>query len=255
MQIPIPTTLIPTLREFVHYLVVGDYAQAESSPGFYMSAQDVASIIADYGATLIDLPDVAMESVETEVPTSNGDWEPTTINLLTTSALASWSQGYWVGIIHLWTKEEGRSNLRLELAVYPDPQQRIEIQRLRGFPPKLIPILQELVRQLANGDYIGLEEQGRLANGWTAASLDRYMSQLVEKASRDNPGQPCYLLDMSVESFADADAYRIDGAPSSWKVDLDPQWSNGCLDYLTLQAIVQANPNGMRAQLIDYHQL
>jgi len=83
------------LRAVVRRLAAGDFALTQGVSGVIPVAPSVAEqmreYVADYGATLVELPD------ET--------WQ--------TSA-AQWMGTHWEVLIDLWTAEEGRSDLVLQ---------------------------------------------------------------------------------------------------------------------------------------------
>jgi hypothetical protein len=82
------------LREVVHQLAQGDHELAQGVRGVEPVAASVAQqmreYIADYGATLIELPE--------------DTWE---------TSVAQWMDGHWTILLDLWTAEEGRSDLVL----------------------------------------------------------------------------------------------------------------------------------------------
>src|SRR5690242_3703501 len=82
----------PVLCEIVRAFARGDYGLSRTVTGVDPVANDVAdqirSTVADYGATLVELP--------------NETWE---------TSCAQWMVGYWDVLVDLWTKEEGRSDL------------------------------------------------------------------------------------------------------------------------------------------------
>ena len=82
------------LAEVVHCLVRGDYSLEAGVSGVVPipaeTAQQIRSYIADYGATLIDLP--------------QDTWQ---------SSVAQWYGTHWDVLVDLWTAEEGPSDLVL----------------------------------------------------------------------------------------------------------------------------------------------
>ncbi len=127
-------TIVPELRDLVHQLVLGDYAHLEQA-GLVaelsaMTVERIAQVVADYGETLVDIPDEAFATAE-----------------------AYGSSGI---SFSLWTVEEGRSGLTLYVHVTGETNPAVQIERLHGFPPKLIPPLQGLIHQLVIGNYAGL---------------------------------------------------------------------------------------------------
>lgn len=83
------------LCEVVQRIVVGDYGLAEGvadvAPVSPETAEHIRASVADYGATLIELPE------ET--------WQ---------TSVAQWQGSFWDVLVDLWTKEEGRSDLVLQ---------------------------------------------------------------------------------------------------------------------------------------------
>jgi hypothetical protein len=96
---PIATEWRPVLRDIVRALVRGDYTLSGCGHQVRLRTPDVAEhmrkYIADYGATLVDLPE------ET--------W---------TTSIAQWSESQWDVFVDLWTAEEGRSDMILDLRVF-----------------------------------------------------------------------------------------------------------------------------------------
>jgi hypothetical protein len=76
----------------------GDYGLAETvksvDPLPLKVAEQIRAYIADYGATLVELP--------------SDTWE---------TSCAQWMGNHWEVLVDLWTKEEGRSDLVLGLKV------------------------------------------------------------------------------------------------------------------------------------------
>lgn len=91
---PVAGAWRPILRGVVRRLAQRDYALAEEVPGVApvspAVAEQVRAYVADYGATLVELPDEA--------------WA---------SSVAQWVGTHWEVLIDLWTAEEGRSDLVL----------------------------------------------------------------------------------------------------------------------------------------------
>ena len=83
------------LREVVRRFVEGDHHLAQGVPGVERvsaaTAEQVRDCLADYGATLIELPD--------------DTWQ---------TSVAQWMKTHWDVLVDLWTAEEGRSDLVLE---------------------------------------------------------------------------------------------------------------------------------------------
>ena len=91
---PIAGSWRPMLRDVVRRFVAGDYELEAGvlgvEPVSSKTAEHVRSCIADYGATLVDLP-----------PDS---WQ---------TSVAQWYGTHWDILVDLWTAEEGRSDLVL----------------------------------------------------------------------------------------------------------------------------------------------
>lgn len=106
---PVATVWRPTLKRVVEAFVAGDFQLRRGIESVIPPAPDVAEGIAvrvaDYGETLIDLPE------ET--------WK---------SSIAQWMDPHWDLVIDLWTKEAGRSDLVLTAQVEEiDGEYRFEI--------------------------------------------------------------------------------------------------------------------------------
>lgn len=100
------------VRELAGLLVLGDYeAVIRRSAGARLSAEALASAVAEYGRRLAFAP---------------RDAEPP-LDVVPHAAGAGWSVQ-----VHLWTLEEGRSDLTLELTVLADAgtPYRIEVDNL-----------------------------------------------------------------------------------------------------------------------------
>jgi hypothetical protein len=95
---PVAAAWRPVLREVVRAFIRGDYELAEGIPSVESvppaTARQIREYVADYGATLIELPE------ET--------WE---------TSCAQWMGNRWDVLVDLWTREEGRSDLVLQLDV------------------------------------------------------------------------------------------------------------------------------------------
>ena len=91
---PIASAWRPMLREVVRRLAQGDYELAQGvcgvEPVSASTAEQIRNYIAEYGATLVELPD------ET--------WR---------TSVAQWMGTHWEILVDLWTAEEGRSDLVL----------------------------------------------------------------------------------------------------------------------------------------------
>jgi hypothetical protein len=95
---PIARAWRPTLRAIVTAFASGDYRLARPilnvEPISDELATQIASYIADYGCTLVDLPEEA--------------WD---------TSCAQWMGTQWDALIDLWTKEEAPSDLVLHVKV------------------------------------------------------------------------------------------------------------------------------------------
>ncbi len=91
---PIAGSWRPMLRNVVQCFVAGDYGLQTGvlgvEPVSEETAEHIRSYVADYGATLVDLP-----------PDS---WQ---------TSVAQWYGTHWDVLVDLWTAEEGRSDLVL----------------------------------------------------------------------------------------------------------------------------------------------
>jgi hypothetical protein len=91
---PIPLAWRPTLREIVRVFAKLDYrlesGVAGVEPVSAELAEQIRSYLADYGATLVELPD--------------DTWE---------TSVAQWYDPHWDFLLDLWSAEEGRTDLVL----------------------------------------------------------------------------------------------------------------------------------------------
>ena len=96
---PIATEWRPVICDIVCALVRGDYKLSGCGRHVRLrtpaTAEQMQAYIADYGATLVDLPE------ET--------WS---------TSMARWSESQWDVVVDLWTAEEGRSDMILDLRVF-----------------------------------------------------------------------------------------------------------------------------------------
>ena len=95
---PVAVAWRPILSEVVRAFVRGDYELSEGVPSVEpvpaAKARQFSKYVADYGATLIELPEAT--------------WE---------TSCAQWMGNRWEVLVDLWTKEEGRSDLVLHMDV------------------------------------------------------------------------------------------------------------------------------------------
>lgn len=98
-KLPVPLVWRPVVRQVVEALRRGDPRRAADVPGVApVSAETSTQIrdyLADYGETLVSLPEAS--------------WE---------TSIARWAGGAWDALIDLWTEGEGRSDLVLHLRVH-----------------------------------------------------------------------------------------------------------------------------------------
>ena len=91
---PISGAWRPMLREVIRSFAQGDYQLRRGvrgvEPVSAATARNIRKYLADYGATLIELPDEA--------------WQ---------TSVAQWIDPHWEILVDLWTAEEGRSDLVL----------------------------------------------------------------------------------------------------------------------------------------------
>jgi hypothetical protein len=105
MQDTVPARLIPTLRELVRELAVGNYAGlvADGRAG-RLTAEELRQAVARYGRRLVELPDEAFDARFARAMPIEGETE------------------LWAVDIDLWTAEEGSSDLTLQTLVRLTPQ-------------------------------------------------------------------------------------------------------------------------------------
>jgi hypothetical protein len=94
-QHPIAGAWRPLLRAVVQCFVEGDYRRARGvvgvEPVTSATAEQIRDYLADYGATLIELPE--------------DTWQ---------TSVAQWMGTHWKILVDLWTAEEGPSDLVLD---------------------------------------------------------------------------------------------------------------------------------------------
>ena len=110
----IPDVARPLIAALVRDLAAGNYGDVErDGRAGRLTAEELRRVIADYGATLIPLPDDAFE-VGGDAHVIEGSDPPE-----------------WAIDQDLWTKEEGRSDLTLQADVkFADAEYRLEITDL-----------------------------------------------------------------------------------------------------------------------------
>jgi len=110
--VPFPEDFKAPIADIVAAIVQGDFKalDADGRSG-RVGADGLRRAVADYGRTLIELPEDAYELADAgEVITQPGTW--------------------WV-VVPLWTAEEGRSDLSLELSAIPAAEgHRFEVDGL-----------------------------------------------------------------------------------------------------------------------------
>ena len=96
---PIASAWRPTLRSIVNAFVRGDYALAGGvdsvAPVSKRSASQISAYIAEYGETLVELPDAT--------------WA---------TSVSQWMGSFWEILVDLWTAESGASDMVLHAKVF-----------------------------------------------------------------------------------------------------------------------------------------
>lgn len=112
----IPDVARPLIAALVRELAAGNYGDLErDGRAGRLTAEDLRRVIADYGATLIPLPDDAFEVGGNAYPIEGSD------------------PPEWAIDQHLWTKEEGRSDLTLQVDVkFAGTEYRLEVTDLHA---------------------------------------------------------------------------------------------------------------------------
>jgi len=252
----VPQSFAAEARRVIHLLVAGRYIGMEEQgllPGGHTAA-DIRRILDDYGATLTELPDEAFATARVYAQAPQGWYHQVTRDLRDATlaeairdATILRPRGGTI-ILDLWTVEEGRSGLSVELDVGIDARHPIQIHELRGFPPKLIPALQDVAHQLVIGNYVGLVADGR-AGGFSAARLETVITEYRDTVMAHlllAPGQEYALVDLTRDDFKQAHVFSaVDG---EWEVDVRLRWSQEA-DGLSLQASVYETPAGIRVEI------
>lgn len=230
------------IKEIVYHLAREDYDYLEESGAIgndsARDVEDIALALADYGATLVGLPDEAF----------------TTIREYGVAAA-------YTGLsINLWTVEEGESNLCLEFLVSKKPPYQVLLDNLSGCPPKLIPALQEVIHHLVSSDYAGLEAHGHLRMyGLSAATVEHMVVDYRNGGWRFGippdtipvPSEDCLLIDLPANAFKEASVGHIFGEPGAWTADVHLRWADGCrTDDLTLRAEIHETLVGIDVQVM-----
>jgi hypothetical protein len=98
-QRPVPAVWRPVLSQVVEAIRAGEPQRAGDNPLVEDVPPDIAEhiveYVADYGATLVPLPDAS--------------WD---------TSVTLWQEDRWAVLVDLWTEEEGRSDLVLEMNVF-----------------------------------------------------------------------------------------------------------------------------------------
>ena len=96
-ELPVPLVWRPVIQQVVEHLR-GDQGRAVGVPGVRPvsaeTSKQIQEYVADYGETLVSLPEAS--------------WE---------TSIASWTGEGWDVLVDLWTEREGRSDLVLHLQV------------------------------------------------------------------------------------------------------------------------------------------
>jgi len=98
-EFPVPERFRPVIKDLVHELVVSNYSGLETDgrAGLF-SAERLHEVVTDYSpCTFIDLPDEVWEQAD---------------------AYYIERRGYWAVDVPLWTVEEGRSDLTLQVTIH-----------------------------------------------------------------------------------------------------------------------------------------
>lgn len=97
-QVPVPEAFRPVIRDIVRALAAGNYELTGGAPNADVRIRNATlarECVADYGETLLELPD------ET--------WS---------TSVCRWMGSHWDVLVDLWTVESGASDLVLHLSVY-----------------------------------------------------------------------------------------------------------------------------------------
>lgn len=97
-QIPVPEAFRPLIRDIVRALAAGNYELAGGVTNADVTIRDAKQAreyVADYGETLVELPDAA--------------WS---------TSVCRWMRTHWDVLVDLWTSESGGSDLVLHLRVH-----------------------------------------------------------------------------------------------------------------------------------------
>lgn len=96
---PIPESWRPVLGRIVEGLVQGAYELSTPlafvAPVSRSTAEQIREYVADYGETLIELPDEA--------------WD---------TSVSQWMETHWDVLVDLWTAESGKSDMVLAVRVF-----------------------------------------------------------------------------------------------------------------------------------------
>jgi hypothetical protein len=99
LNVPAPESFLSVIRAVIDFLAAEDYEGAlEAAPTTRMSAQDLANSINEYGARLVPTPEYGLRQLD--------------MTRVTTAEIPTWHV-----VAPIWTVEEGRSDLSLELWV------------------------------------------------------------------------------------------------------------------------------------------
>lgn len=97
LNVPAPEAFIGAIKTIVEFIAAGDFGAAiAAAPGTRLTGQDLAAAVSEYGARIVPVPDHGLRQIE--VTKVDGAEVPT-----------------WHVAVPMWSQEEGRSDLTLEL--------------------------------------------------------------------------------------------------------------------------------------------
>jgi hypothetical protein len=243
----------------VNLLVREQYDVVEAmTEGRNLSSDALRRAIEQYGRRLVSIPDNERDAFE---PRRVPDSTPTLYH----------------AAVHLWTQEEGQSDLTVQLAFVETTHHTFDVEvlgfrvaplnhRLRSSPsprerrprtpsqrqPLLgdpIPIewrstFERLVHRLVIGDYAGLARDGVVSA--TSGPDDASIGTWIER-------YPWTLIDLPEEAWAFSDHYPIETEPRIWYVRLDLWTAEEGRGDLSLEARVWEVGLGIKVLIDEVH--
>jgi len=107
-------------------------------------------------------------------------------------------------------------------------------------PPRMAPIVQEIVHRLVIGDYAGLEKDGP-----AQTITGEYLENAVKESG-------VVLADIPTGAFSSESVAAFPRGQGRWYIDV-PLWLKSGDTQLTLQIFLQETAQGIKAEIEELH--